>query len=31
MGGAVTRIGSMVYDGSLRNQLDQLRRRMVQD
>lgn len=31
LGGAVTRIGSTVYDGSLRTQLDSLRRRMVQE
>jgi F-type H+-transporting ATPase subunit delta len=31
IGGAVTRIGSTVYDGSLRNQLSQLRRQMVQE
>ena len=31
LGGAVTKIGSKVYDGSLRNQLDQLRRRMAQE
>lgn len=31
IGGAVTRIGSTVYDGSLRTQLDSLRRRMVQE
>ncbi len=29
IGGAVTRIGSTVYDGSLRTQLQQLRRRMA--
>lgn len=31
LGGAVTRIGSTVYDGSLRTQLSQLRRSLVQD
>lgn len=31
IGGAVTRIGSMVYDGSLRSQLDRLRERMAQE
>jgi len=31
IGGAVTRIGSEVYDGSLRTQLAQLRRRMMQE
>jgi F-type H+-transporting ATPase subunit delta len=31
IGGAVTRIGSTVYDGSLRNQLTQLRSQMVQE
>ena len=31
LGGAVTRIGSTVYDGSLRNQLTRLRRRMSQE
>jgi F-type H+-transporting ATPase subunit delta len=31
LGGAVTRIGSTVYDGSLRNQLEQLRRQMTQE
>ena len=31
IGGAVTRIGSKVYDGSLRTQLHQLRRRMAQE
>jgi F-type H+-transporting ATPase subunit delta len=30
-GGAVTRIGSTVYDGSLRTQLAQLRRKMTQE
>ena len=29
LGGAVARIGSRVYDGSLRTQLDILRRRMI--
>jgi F-type H+-transporting ATPase subunit delta len=31
LGGAVTRIGSKVYDGSLRSQLDRLRERMVEE
>jgi len=31
LGGAVTRIGSTVYDGSLRTQLSQLRREMTQE
>ena len=31
LGGAVTRIGSMVYDGSLRTQLAKLRRRMNEE
>jgi F-type H+-transporting ATPase subunit delta len=31
LGGAVTKIGSKVYDGSLRNQLQKLRRRMAQE
>ena len=31
IGGAVTRIGSDVHDGSVRTQLDQLRRRMMQE
>ena len=31
IGGAVTRIGTTVYDGSLRHQLDQLRREMTQE
>ena len=31
LGGAVTRIGSKIYDGSLRTQLTQLRRRMAQE
>ncbi len=31
IGGAVTRIGSRIFDGSLRTQLQQLRRRMVQE
>jgi F-type H+-transporting ATPase subunit delta len=31
LGGAVTKIGSTVYDGSLRTQLDQLRRKMTQE
>jgi F-type H+-transporting ATPase subunit delta len=31
LGGAVTRIGSKVYDGSLRTQLAQLRRKMTQE
>jgi F-type H+-transporting ATPase subunit delta len=31
LGGAVTRVGSMVYDGSLRTQLNDLRRKMSQE
>lgn len=31
LGGAVTRVGSMVYDGSLKSQLERLRRRMSQE
>lgn len=31
IGGAVTRIGSTVYDGSLRTQLEKLRRRMAEE
>ncbi len=31
LGGAVTRISSTVYDGSLRTQLSQLRRKMAQE
>ena len=31
LGGAVTKIGSAVYDGSLRTQLAQLRRKMAQE
>lgn len=31
LGGAVTRVGSMVYDGSLKTQLSRLRRRMTQE
>jgi F-type H+-transporting ATPase subunit delta len=31
LGGAVTKIGSKVFDGSLRNHLGELRRRMVQE
>ena len=31
IGGAVTRIGSEVHDGSVRSQLAQLRRRMLQE
>jgi F-type H+-transporting ATPase subunit delta len=31
LGGAVTRIGSKIYDGSLRTQLSQLRSRMAQE
>lgn len=31
LGGAVTRIGSMVYDGTLRTQLAKLRRRMSEE
>ncbi len=30
LGGAITRIGSKVYDGSLRRQLEQLRRKMAE-
>ena len=30
IGGAVTKIGSTVYDGSLRSQLEQLKRKMVE-
>ncbi|HXV75561.1 MAG TPA: ATP synthase F1 subunit delta [Candidatus Polarisedimenticolaceae bacterium] len=30
IGGAVTRVGSTVYDGSLRRQIDQLRRKMAE-
>jgi F-type H+-transporting ATPase subunit delta len=30
IGGAVTRIGSMIYDGSLQTQLNSLRRKMVE-
>ena len=30
IGGAVTKIGSKVYDGSLRNQLEQLKRKMAE-
>ena len=30
IGGAVTKIGSTVYDGSLRSQLEQLRRKMAE-
>ena len=30
IGGAVTKIGSTVYDGSLRSQLEQLKRRMAE-
>jgi len=30
LGGAVTKIGSTVYDGSLRSQLEQLKRKMAQ-
>jgi F-type H+-transporting ATPase subunit delta len=29
IGGLVTRIGSTVYDGSVRNQLDQIKERMT--
>jgi F-type H+-transporting ATPase subunit delta len=31
LGGAVTKVGSTVYDGSLKTQLDQLRRKMTQE
>ncbi len=31
LGGAVTKVGSKIYDGSLRAQLDELRRRMIQE
>ncbi len=31
IGGAVTRVGSKVYDGSLRTQLSELRRAMTQE
>ena len=31
MGGATTRVGSTVYDGSLRTQLDRLRRKMAEE
>jgi F-type H+-transporting ATPase subunit delta len=31
LGGAVTRVGSTLYDGSLRTQLEALRRRMTQE
>jgi len=31
IGGAVTRIGSTIYDGSLRTQLSQLKRRMAEE
>jgi F-type H+-transporting ATPase subunit delta len=31
LGGAVTRVGSVVYDGSLRTQLNQLRRDMAEE
>lgn len=31
IGGAVTRVGSVVYDGSLRTQLERLRRRMAEE
>ena len=31
LGGAVTKVGSKIYDGSLRAQLDELRRKMVQE
>lgn len=30
LGGAVTRVGSMIYDGSLRGQLERLKRRMAE-
>ena len=29
IGGVVTRIGSTVYDGSVRNQLEQVKQRMI--
>jgi F-type H+-transporting ATPase subunit delta len=31
LGGAVTKVGSTVYDGSLKTQLEQLRRKMTQE
>ena len=31
LGGAVTKIGSKIYDGSLRSHLIELRRRMAQE
>ena len=31
LGGAVTKVGSKIYDGSLRAQLDELRRKMIQE
>jgi len=31
LGGAVTRVGSEIHDGSLKTQLDQLRRKMTQE
>ncbi|MGH9768587.1 MAG: ATP synthase F1 subunit delta [Blastocatellia bacterium] len=31
IGGAVTRIGSLVYDGSIKNQLAQMKRRLMSD
>jgi len=31
LGGAVTKVGTTVYDGSLKTQLDQLRRKMTQE
>lgn len=31
IGGAITQVGSLVYDGSLRTQLESLRRRMAQE
>ncbi len=31
LGGAVTKVGSTVYDGSLKTHLDRLRRKMTQE
>ena len=31
LGGAVTKVGSNIYDGCLKTQLDQLRRKMTQE
>ncbi|MDH3627203.1 MAG: ATP synthase F1 subunit delta [Acidobacteriota bacterium] len=31
LGGAITRVGTTIYDGSLRTQLDQLRHQMIQE